>query len=284
MILRLCFIKRINYWRVIEPIILGSTANILVNYIFKPNAPYFILEEFIFAFVFAIIVTEINHKINISLDKKFSWTQNFSKRFRYHLAYLSLFLLFILNVIGNLYLWILGDGFYTFKEMLVINLSVFIIALFLTILKWAIHFYQNWRKTEYFLKDSTQKLHNLKSEIDKSTQLIELQRGSSFFKINLVDIKYAKIEHGVVWVYFEDTNKAVFQGTLNNLMQLLPEYLFFQLTRNLITHRERIFSISSSTYGKIDVKLKGDVFEQTVIIVSRPKAASFRKWFNSNSS
>lgn len=283
MILRLFFIKNINYWRVIEPIILGSTANILINYIFSPNNPDLILEEFIVAFIFAIIVTEINYKIDIFLDKSFSWTHNFGKRFGYHLVYLSVFLLFLLNVIGNLYLWILGDGFHTFKEILVINLCVFIIALFLTILKWAIHFYQNWRKAEYFLNDSTQKLHNLKSEINKSTQIIELQRGSSFYKINIDDIKYAKIEHGVVWVYFDDINKAVFQSTLNNLMQLLPEYLFFQVTRNIIIHRESILSISSSTYGKIDVKLKGEAFEKTIITVSRPKASSFRKWYNSNS-
>ncbi len=275
--------KNIDYWRVLEPIILGTIANITINYIFDPKNPDFVLDEFLFAFVFATIVTEINHKINTRLDKKYSWTHNLGKRFSLHLAYLTITLLFLLNVIGNLYLWIIGDGFHTLREILIINLSVFVIALFLTFLKWSIHFYQNWRSTEHHLNDYTQKFDDLKSEIIKSEQMIELQKGNSLYKINASDIIYAKIEHGIVWVYFDKTNKGVFHGTLNNLKQLLPDYLFYQVNRNIVIHKDGILAISSSTYGKIDVELKEEVLGNSLVTVSRPKASSFRKWYNSNS-
>ncbi len=74
-------LNKTNYWRIIEPIILGSAANIVVNYIFDPKNPDFVLNEFFVAFLFAFIVTEVNRKISMTLEDRFSWTHHFSKRF-----------------------------------------------------------------------------------------------------------------------------------------------------------------------------------------------------------
>ena len=280
---KMSFFKNINYWRIIEPIMLGTIANIVINYIFDPNNPDFIIKEFIVAIVFATMVTEVSRKIDIVLEKQFSWTHSFKKRFIYHLTYLTVFLVVLLDVLGNIYMWIIGEGFHTLKELLIINISVFILALLLTILKWSIHFYQNWRKAENYLNDSTSQLNALKHEIDKSAQHIELLKGNDVYKINTDDVKYAKIEYDTVWVYFETDSKAIFQGTLNGLIELLPSYLFFRVTRNVILHKDVIIAIASSTYGKIDLKLKEDIFGKTTLTVSRPKASSFRKWYYSTS-
>ncbi len=274
--------KKINYGRVLEPLVLGAIANTIINYIFDPENPDFVLSEFLIAFVFAAIVTEVNRKINSTLEKKYSWTHNFGKRFSSHLIYLTIALILILNVVGNLYLWIVGDGFHTFRELLIINLCVFILALLLTFLKWSTHFYYNWRKTEHHLKASTQQFNTLKSEVSKAEQQIELLKGNDLYKVHANDVQYARIEHEIVWVYFEEGNKGVYQDTLYNLNNMLPDFLFFQTTRNTIVRKDMIQSIASSTYGKIDVKLKGKSFEDYIITVSRPKAAQFRKWYHSN--
>lgn len=275
--------KKFSYWRLLEPILLGSFANITINFIFNPRNPDFILEEFLIAIFFSFIITEINHQINLHLDKKHHWTQSFSKRFLYHLGYLSLFLIIVLNVIGNLYIWLAGHSFHPLNETLTINLSVFILAFILTTLKWAKHFYQSWKTTETHLYDSASKLHSLQSEIDKSSSQIELIKGNNLHQVSVEEIRFAKTEHGIVRVYYNQGEDAVFNGTLNGLYDLLPDYSFFLVSRNIILHRDSILSIASSSYGKIDVSPKEDLTKEGIITVSRLKAAAFRKWYYSSS-
>ncbi len=133
------------------------------------------------------------------------------------------------------------------------------------------------------LTDSNRKFNDLKSGIDKLEHQIELLKGNNIFRINISDIQFAKIEFGTVWVYFEKNYKAVYSGTLNDLNSLLPSFLFFRTTRNSILRRDIILSISPSTYGKIDLKLKETIVGEDNITVSRPKASQFRKWYYSNS-
>lgn len=281
--MRLDLFKKFNYWRVIEPIILGSLVNILVNYIFNPSNPDFIWDEFFNAWIFALIVTETNRKIDKALEKKYKWTNDFNKRFYLHLIYLSLSLLFFINVIGNIYLWIKGEGLHTLKEITIINLSVFVIALLLTLLKWTSHFYRNWRKTEVALQYSTEKINTLKSAIIQKPQFIELRKANELFKINTDEIQFAKSEFGVIWVYYQMYQKAIFHGTLGKLEAQLPKSKFFRVNRNIIINKTMIISLSSSTYGKVLLKVKDYISKNDEITVSRPKASSFRKWYNSNS-
>lgn len=273
---------KINYWRIIEPLALGATANILINYLFNPGNPDFVFTEFVVAVSIALIITEINRRIDILLEKKYRWTECFTKRFRYHLFYLTVFLLFVLNVLGNIYMWIVGDSFHTLHEMLIINLCVLVLALLLTTQKWAIQFYQNWKTTEYQLNNSTQELNKLKTEINKSSAQVELIRGSNCYKINVGEIRYAQIENGIVWVYYGEKDVALFNGTLSSLKGILPAYSFFQVTRNMILHRDSVLAVASSTYGKIDIRLKEDIPGEKAITVSRLKASQFRKWYSSS--
>lgn len=276
-------LKTIKIWRIIEPILLGTLVNIIINYIFNPKNPDFILNEFMVAWLFAVPITEINHKIDTSLEKKIKWSTNFKKRFSYHLAYLSLSLFFILNVIGSIYIWIIGDSFHTWEELLLINLITFLIAIILTLINWTSHFYSSWIETENKLHISSEKFDELKSKLSPEPQLIELLKGNDLYKIDVNQIQIARSEFGIIWIYFGNKNKGVFNGTLNKLEKLLPERLFFRAARNIIIHRASILALSPSTYGKVDLKVKDRIINDCYITVSRPKASSFRKWFNSNS-
>lgn len=268
-------------WRILEPILLGSIANIVINFIFNPASPDFILKEFLIAIVFATILTEINRFIDLRLERKHSWAKNLGKRFFYQLTYLTVSLIVVINVIGNIYIWLIGDGFYSLRELLIINLCVFVVALLLTFFKWSVHFYKNWINAEHNLTDSTKELNKLKSEFEKGSNQIELQKGNGLLQLNAEDINFVKSDLGVVWVYY-DHSKAVFNGPLLGLMEMLPNHLFFHATRNTIIRQEMILSISPSTYGKIDLKLKDMVDGNCSITISRLKAASFRKWRNSS--
>jgi len=276
-------LKTINIWRIIEPILLGSLVNIIINYIFNPENPDFMLNEFIVAWLFAVPITELNHKIDIWLEKKANWSSNFKKRFVYHLAYLSLTLFIILNVIGNIYIWIIGDSFHTWEELLLINSITFLIAIILTLINWTSHFYSNWIETENKLHISSEKFDELKSKLPPEPQLIELLKGHDLYKIDISEVQLARSEFGTIWIYFGNKNKGVFNGTLNKLEKILPKRLFFRAARNIIIHRESILALSKSTYGKIDLKIKENIINDEYITVSRPKASTFRKWYNSNS-
>lgn len=276
------FLKSSIFWRIIEPIILGSIVNIVVNYIFDPFEPDFILEEFLVAIVLAIPITEINHFISQRLDRKFNWTNHFALRFLYHLIYLTIALLIVLNVLGNLYIWIIGDDFYSLNEILIINLSVFVIALLLTIFQWLFQFYKNWQKAEINFQNTNEELYKIKSELEKGSQELELQKGNSTLRINIGDIKYVKSEFGIVWVYYNN-DKAVFNSSLSSLSEYLPKKYFFQANRNAIISRDSVLSFSNSIYGKIDLQLKELYNENQRITISRLKASRFRKWYNSTS-
>lgn len=262
---------------------MGSIANIVINFIFDPTDPDFIFKEFFVAIVFATMLTEISRLIDKRLDKRISWAGNLGRRFLYQLSYLTIALLVLLNVIGNIYIWIIGDDFYSAQELIIINLCVFAVALLLTFFKWSMHFYKNWIHAERNLEATHEHLSELKSEFDKKNTRIELLKGNSILHISAEDIHFVKAELGIIWVYY-DMQKAVFQNSLGNLMELLPKHLFFHATRNAIVHRDKILSISPSTYGKISLVIENSLEENAAITISRLKAASFRKWYYSSSS
>ncbi len=272
---------KIDFWRFLEPLFLGCIANILINFIFKPNNPDFILQEFVTAIAFSILVTEINRFIDGKLEHRIPWTRQLGKRFVYQLSFLTLTLLVILNGVGNLYIWLIGDDFYSIKELVIINLSVFLVALLLTLIKWAVHFYKNWKNAEHELDSSKETLNKIKVELDKSDTYVELQRGNENLRVSIADVIHAETQNGVVWVYYQVT-RAVYPGTLDSLTSHLPKHQFFLASRNAVVNKDSIVSISPSTYGKIDIGLMSPL-EEHQITVSRLKAAQFRKWYHSSS-
>ena len=269
--------------RIIEPILLGSIANILINYIFDPSNPDFIWKEFLVAWCLAVPLTELNRYIDRVLERKLNWTENPVKRFFSHLFYLVLALLLSVDILGGIYTWLAYNSFYSWSELLLINMVTLTVAILLTTLRWTTDFHKRWKTAEHNFHDSSQKLNSLSSEINKASTLIEIQRGNTKHKVEPKNIQLAKSEFGIVRVHLKNDQNGLFQGSLNKLDSLLPEYLFFNAARNIIIHRDTIVSISSSSYGKILLKIKENILSDDTIIVSRPKAASFRKWHNSNS-
>ena len=266
--------------RVLQPIILGSLANILVNYIFNPGDPDFILSEFVVAIGLCIPLTELNRYIDRRLEMHYSWTRSFRKRFLYHLGLLSLSALFMLNVVGNLYIWITaGNDFYSFNEMFVINLSLFVVLFLMTFFNWGASFYREWKRTETTLEHSQQEIEKLNSNLNEASETITFQLGKKQTNVAANEVLIAKSEHGIVRAWTKESS-LIYSGTLQHLQNLLPEHLFFPVARNVIVQKKMIKSISSSTYGKLDVEIRDS---DDKITVSRQKASSFRKWYNSGS-
>ncbi len=270
-------------WRVLEPILLGSFANLLVNIAFNPLnfSKWWSLSEFIVAILLCICITEINRLLERKIESYYSWTLEPAKRFLCNLFFLTLSVAFVVNVLGNLYVLAIGDSFYTFGEMVTINLMTFLMAFLLTIFRWTAHFFTKWKGAEVVLNESNTRFNSLIAELNEENEVITLTKSNRDYILNIIDVRMALLEFGVVKVYMSNDDFYVFNGSLSKLASLLPERLFFPVTRNMIVHKKTIHSISSASYGKIELQIEGVLSKSMTVHVSRLKASSFRKWYNS---
>jgi DNA-binding LytR/AlgR family response regulator len=267
--------------RILEPVFLGCTANVAINFLFNPRAFEIVPSEFIVACVLSVPITEGNRYIDQRLEKKITWLENPRRRLITHFLLISLLLLIFLNMLGNGYMWIARKGFFSWKELLTINLVTLCLAIMLTLIKWGAHFYSRWVRAESKASASAKMADDLRMSLAEAPQSIEIQKGISKVIIEIRTIRMARIAFGTVRLYSSQGECGVFPGTLSQLAAQLPSYSFFQVTRDAILHRETIGSITTSTFGKIELTTKQPL--DSAFTVSRPKAAAFRRWYNSNS-
>lgn len=270
--------------RFLQPVILGSVSNILVNYIFNPSDPDFILEEFIAAIALSIPLTETNHFIDLRLENKYGWINSFRKRLSVHLFLLLGVTIFGINLFGNIFIYIKGDSFYSLHETIIINAIAFFVAVLLTGLSWMAFYFNRWKETELDLVESNRRLSDVQKSIRESDKPIPLSKGSKKIVVATKEIDAAYILHGIVRVETKANGSTTYHGTLLELGQILPPSLFFIANRSIILHRDLVHTFNSSTYGKINVELKTNIDSLKSVTVSRKKASAFRKWFNSVSS
>jgi LytTr DNA-binding domain len=269
--------------RIVEPVLLGITANVIINFFFNPQHSEWVLEEFVVACILWIPITELNMYIDQTLEKKIDWVNSPRRRLITHFVVISLALLIVLNILGNGYLWLSQRGFFSWSELLTINLVVLCLAVLLTLIKWGVHFYTHWVQAERQTAAAVGVAEELRKRILPPTSCIELQKGTSKLKIEPQTIHLATIVFDTVRVYWSESEWGVFAGSLSQLYAQLPGQLFFQITRDAVLHRDTIRSLSSGTFGKIELSLKQGYADSSSFTVSRPKAAAFRKWYNSNS-
>lgn len=272
---------KINFWRILEPILLGSFGNIIINIVFNPGNPsgWWSKTEFVVAIIFCVPITEINRLVEKKLEDRYGKDRSY-KLFFYQLLILSFSILIILNVLGRAYHWLMYDDFYEWGEILVINLIVFMLSSFLVTFRWAYKFYRRLKVTESNLDESQHEIEKLASKVNHSDQIIILTKLQGDFSVKAQNIRIAIIEYGSVKVFDMENIFYGYQGTLTELSTLLPDSLFFQVTRNVIVHRKTIQSIASLPYGKIQLKIHDFGSKITEATVSRPKASSFRKWYH----
>lgn len=271
----------LNFKRIIEPVFLGSVSNLVINFILNPKSGRFHLDEFFVACILSIPITELNRYIDNQLGKRINWIVSPKKRFSTHLILITSSLLIFLNIGGNTYLWITGQGFFSWQENAIINIVTVCMAIMLTFISWAIHFYSCWIGAETVATESARLIKDLRQQFMQTGGTIEIQKGTSKIKVEIKNIRIAKIELGIVRIYSDVGMVGFFPGTLSQLNTLLPTHLFFQVTRDAIIHREIIKSIASASFGKIEVMVSEKKNDPSFYTVSRPKAAAFRKWYNS---
>lgn len=273
----------ILYRRVVEPIFLGIIANLVINAIFYTHTYDLKLSEFIVAIGLFVPITEMNRYINWRLEGKISWKSYPIKRFVIHFLLIVVSLIIALNLFGHLYLYITQQSFFSWKELLIINLVTLFLAVLLTFIKWAVQFYNQWVSAESHVSASVRMIDELKRQLVQPAGYIEVEKGNSQINIEIPSIRLARVIFGIVRVYSDEGICGTFPHSLTQLTDLLPDQLFFQVSRDAILHKCVIKSITSAAYGKILVTLHAPHDNEHTFTVSRTKAAAFRKWYNSSS-
>ena len=208
--------------RILQPVLLGSVSNIVINFILHPDSPVFPVDEFIIACILSVPITELNRYIDNQLEKRINWILFPVRRFSTHLLLISFCLLISLNVLGNVYLWVTQQGFFSWKEVGIINLVTLCLAIFLTFLNWAIHFYIRWTSAETVASASARLVKDLRQKVIQTGNAIEIQKGTYKIKAEIKNIRIAKIELGIVRIYSDTEMIGFFPGTLSQLNTLLP--------------------------------------------------------------
>lgn len=271
-----------NARRIVEPILLGTMAHVLINLIFSSHQFPFVFTEWVEACFLAIPITLWNKYLDSGLESRMSWSIHPRKRFMLHFALMAASLLIILNLFGFIYMRLVYHDFFSVRELKIINLVTMCLAVVLTLSNWAIQFYQRWIAAEKNAHKLTQEKETLQKKVQSHHQLIELQKGTKKWNTEAHHIRLARVEFDTIRVYLSPQDQSVFSGSLTQLKALLPEDIFFLVTRDAILHRNAIESTQPASFGKLEITIQQG-YGNTTFTISRLKAATFRKWYNSSS-
>ena len=232
--------------------------------------------EFILLFISDLIkgfaVWEVVRMCTVLLDKKYPWKASVLKRLLLQLTFpvASGILLFILLVQLE-YHYVRSfplENFYT--------LDIWIVLVFLlcsSLIYTSLYFYQRYADLQK---------EPLTAPPHKDDGLM-VRYGNKESKIGFKDIVAFYSEGKQTWLLTKELRRLPVDQSLDRLEQFVPSY-FFRVSRQYLLTPSTVTSISLDTYGKVKAETEKRYNLDPVIIVSREKAAGFKKWFRNHTS
>lgn len=270
-------LRRVLRWKVLSILLLGFCSNLLVNVILdlKYQRPVgaFSLEETFNAIIAAVILLRGVRWITKILDRRIPWEKGAMKRLFVQLGSHLVFLVFALNLLLIFVTYLFYGGFYTSGDLLVINISVVSLAFLFSIIDTGIFFFSHWRRLEF------KRLDLDKLDVEKPLKMVA---GRSSYLIDPNEILYAKYHAGLVMIVTRAQQKYRYGKSLDSLMPKLNNERFFRANRQTILNRSNVNRFTPIDHGKIMVEIGSGEESPLEVIVSRSKAAKFRKWISSN--
>lgn len=273
------FLRRIFQWKWISIILLGITANLLINAVldYKYQRPLvsFSLEEYFNALVGAFVFLKGTRWITRVLDKRMSWADGVSKRLITQLVLQLVYIIVSVNVLLIAITYFIYGGFYSFEDLMLINVSVVSITFFFSAIDTGIYFFNNWKQVSRRPQTSPSTVSHEKP--------IQISLGKVHHLVPQQDIQCAVSQAGSVMIITRDERKLVYSDSLDALMKNLDPTYFFRANRQIILNHGLIKSIRPLDHGKIEASLKPVNGQAQEVVISRTKAAEFRRWLKSQS-
>lgn len=263
---------RQNQWIWVSSLLLGIGVNTLINLIFdyKFQRPLISasVEEYLNAILASYLLLSGMRWIGQRLDKRYPWKSGVIKRLTIQLGSQFVFIVFALNVLVVSITYFVYGGFYSFDELMVINISMLLLTSIFSGIDSSIYFYQNW-------KSATSPQLPTDSEHSRPIQ-VTLGKTKLFIKQREIDYAFSK--SGLTLIFTKQGRKLPYSQSLEQLHQKLNAHLFFRVNRQVILNRGIIKSFKTLPYGKLEVEVSKSDLTASPIHISRTRATHFKKW------
>lgn len=119
-------------------------------------------------------------------------------------------------------------------------------------------------------------LHDVLNDTRQYRERFLITKGDELCMLCVDDISYINMRYNRITAFTVDGSSYPLPMSMNDLEQALDPSRFFRLNRQYIANIKGIRKISFYFGSKLMVKLKG--CEDDNIVISKEKAASFKKW------
>ncbi len=258
-------------WKWVSIVLLGISCNTLVNVIFdyKYQRPLVSVsfEEYVNAIIAAWILLSTTRWVAAKMDTNFPWEKGIAKRLIRQISIQFALVILLLNllVIGITYFFY--GGFYSFDELMVINLSMITLTIIFTLIDTGRDFSRNWTPSR-----------EKQSSANKS---IYMTLGKVRHLVKQESIRCAVSESGSVIIMTDEDRKLVYPHSLDALMKSLDTQDFFRANRQTILSHKIVKSIKALDHGKIEASLSPSCRDLNTVTISRTRASDFRSWLKS---
>jgi len=262
-------------WKRVSIVLLGISCNTLVNVIFdyKYQRPLVSVsfEEYVNAIIAAWILLSTTRWVATKMDAAFPWEKGIARRLIRQISIQFTLVIVLLNllVIGITYFFY--GGFYSFDELMVINLSMITLTVIFTLIDTGRDFSTDWAQTHSKAKEN-------KSLTSKS---IYVTLGKVRHLVKQESIRCAVSESGSVLIMTDEDRKLVYPHSLDTLMKSLDNQDFFRANRQTILSHKVVKSIKALDHGKVEASLSPSCRNLNTVTISRTRASDFRRWVKS---
>lgn len=269
------FLTKTFRWNWISIVLLGISCNTLVNVIFdyKHQRPLVSVsfEEYVNAIIASWILLSTTRWVSKKMDTRFPWSDGIARRLIRQTTLQFALVIVLLNalVVGITYFFY--GGFYSFDELMVINMSMITLTIIFTLIDTGRDFSANWKNT-----DGTENGASV-------SKPIYVTLGKVRHLIKPEDIQYAISESGSVIISTLEGRRLVYPQSLDTLMKSLNCERFIRANRQTILSHGLVKSIKALDHGKIEASLSPLNNGLERVTISRTRAAEFRRWLKAKS-
>lgn len=262
-------------WKRVSIVLLGISCNTLVNVIFdyKYQRPLVSVsfEEYVNAIIAAWVLLSTTRWVAKKMDISFPWQNGIAKRLVRQIPIQFTLVIILLNVLVIGITYFFYGGFYSFDELMVINLSMITLTLIFTLIDTGMDFSRNWTHShERTIQAQSSPKKPIYVTLGKVRHLVKQE-----------SIRCAVSESGSVIILTDEDRKLVYPYSLDSLMKLLDTKDFFRANRQTILNHKVVKSIKALDHGKIEASLSPSFKSLAAVTISRTRASDFRRWLKS---